>query len=203
MEKFRAGNWKSNQIKPKQRNSEQTKKNKLTSLKWGKVDDVFSSHVTFTEDDSCVINSRWAHVAAVCVCQGGDQQSREIRDTIKFLKGFSEEMRRRTPDRWSSRQNRDWVWLNYVFWWFSDSTVKFPTEEAQKTPKLWRKVTSGDAQLVLGTNSVNEMKPSVSCSRTVQDEDTKFIIFSSGYFRLSLKNLIYLLGTIYVTISSM
>lgn len=35
----------------------------------------------------------------MCQCQGGDQETREIRGTIKFIKGFWEEMSRSLPDR--------------------------------------------------------------------------------------------------------
>lgn len=76
-----------------------------------------------------VMNGRWAHVDVVCLClcalahtsgdvivrqrhrmcrcQGGDQETREIRGTIKFLKGFWEEMSCSLADRWSGRPKGD------------------------------------------------------------------------------------------------
>lgn len=46
----------------------------------------------------------------MCQCQGGDQETREIRGTIKFIKGFWEEMSRSLPDRRSGADWRETVW---------------------------------------------------------------------------------------------
>lgn len=56
----------------------------------------------------CVRVHTHTSVDCVCWCQGGDQETREIRGTIKFLKGFWEEMSSSSVlGRWSGRQDGD------------------------------------------------------------------------------------------------
>lgn len=57
----------------------------------------------------CATAWRW-----VCYYLGGGHETREIRDTISYLKGFWEEMSSTLLVRWSHRQNGDCLKCNFI-----------------------------------------------------------------------------------------